>query len=132
MCDGCGRCCLHKLQDEDSGRIVYTRVACKLLDVERCRCTSYLDRRRLVPDCLVLDRACTNFDWLPTSCAYRRLSEGRDLAWWHPLVSGDAETVRQADVSVAGFAISETDVHPDEIEDCLAPWIETDSGGVMP
>jgi uncharacterized cysteine cluster protein YcgN (CxxCxxCC family) len=132
LCDGCGRCCLHKLQDEDTGRIVYTRVACRLLDVERCRCTDYPARRQLVPDCLVLDRAGTNFDWLPVSCAYRRLAEGRELQWWHPLVSGDPDTVRQAEISVADFALSETVVHPEEIEQCLAEWIETAWDGAEP
>jgi len=125
LCDGCGRCCLHKLQDADTGQVSYTRVACRMLDVQRCRCRDYPQRARLVPDCLVLDRGGSNFDLLPLSCAYRRLHEGLPLEWWHPLVSGDPQTVHRAGISVRGFALPEDAVHPDEVEDCLAPWIET-------
>jgi len=108
LCDGCALCCLHKLEDEKSGDIYYTDIACKLLDVDKCRCTRYEDRARLVSSCLVLsaDEPAT-FDWLPSSCAYRRLAKGQDLPEWHPLISGDPESVHSAGVSARGKAVSE-------------------------
>ena len=112
LCDGCGRCCLHKLEDEDDGRMYYTQAACKLLDTQTCRCTSYEDRQRYVPDCIQLsvDNA-HYFDWLPPTCAYRLLAEGEDLPVWHPLRTGDPDSVRRAGVSVREIAISEHDVN---------------------
>ncbi len=108
LCDGCGKCCLNKIEDVDTGEILPTRVACRLLDLGSCRCTDYGRRTRLVPDCVVLTPAnVATIPWMPASCAYRRLAEGRDLAWWHPLVSGDPETVHQAGISVRGRVISE-------------------------
>jgi uncharacterized cysteine cluster protein YcgN (CxxCxxCC family) len=113
LCDGCGRCCLHKLRhevgsDPDGGDLSFTNVACRLLDLHSCQCSDYARRQRKVPDCVSLTpEALREIDWLPPSCAYRRLAEGRDLAWWHPLVSGDPETVHSAGVSVRGRAISE-------------------------
>ncbi len=108
LCDGCGKCCLNKIEDVDTGEILPTRVACRLLDLGSCRCTDYGRRTRLVPDCVVLTPAnVAEIPWMPASCAYRRLAEGRDLAWWHPLVSGDPETVPQAGISVRGRVISE-------------------------
>ncbi len=121
LCDGCGRCCLHKLRDEDTDEIAWTNVACHLLDTETCRCSRYEDRRRFVPDCVQLTpEALQKIDWLPPSCAYRRLQEGRDLAWWHPLVSGSPDTVHTAGVSVRGRAINERQAGP--LEDHLAVW----------
>ncbi|MDV3237478.1 MAG: YcgN family cysteine cluster protein [Gammaproteobacteria bacterium] len=121
LCDGCGRCCLHKLEDIDSGRLFYTSVVCRLFDDERCRCTRYAERNRLVPDCLVLTPDnLDGIDFLPETCAYRLLNEGRDLPDWHPLVSGDPESVHRAGVSVRGKVISEAYVHPDD----LANYIE--------
>ncbi len=108
LCDGCGRCCLHKLRHKDSGELSFTNVACRLLDVQSCRCGNYANRRRHVPDCVsITPEALREIDWLPPSCAYRRLAEGRELAWWHPLVSGDPQTVHDAGVSVSGRAINE-------------------------
>ncbi len=108
LCDGCGKCCLNKIEDVEPGEILPTRVACRLLDLGSCRCTDYGRRTRLVPDCVVLTPAnVAQIPWMPASCAYRRLAEGRDLAWWHPLVSGDPETVPQAGISVRGRVISE-------------------------
>ncbi len=101
LCDGCARCCLVKLEDEDTEEILYTDVGCTLLDDSGCRCRDYANRQAKVPDCVRLTpQAVRTLTWLPPTCAYRRLAEGRDLAWWHPLVSGDASTVHTAGVSV--------------------------------
>ena len=108
LCDGCGKCCLNKIEDIDTGEILPTNVACRLLDLGTCRCTNYTERKRLVHDCVVLrPENVRQIAWMPTTCAYRLLAEGQDLAWWHPLVSGDPETVHQAGVSVRGRVISE-------------------------
>ena len=94
LCDGCARCCLIKLEDEVTGEIEYTDVVCRLLDHGTCRCTDYADRRARVPDCVYLTpQAVRRLEWLPGTCAYRLIAEGKDLAWWHPLVSGEPETV---------------------------------------
>lgn len=108
LCDGCARCCLIKLEDEDTGDIHTTRLACSLLDVGSCRCRNYVNRFKVMDDCLeVSTRTLESLDWLPASCAYRRLADGRGLAWWHPLVSGSPETVHDAGISVRSFARSE-------------------------
>lgn len=108
LCDGCGRCCLHKLRDDDTQELAWTNVACRLLDADTCQCSDYARRRRRVPDCVRLTPAgLAEIDWLPPSCAYRLVQEGRDLAWWHPLVSGSPATVHEAGVSVRGRVIDE-------------------------
>ena len=110
LCDGCALCCMVKLQDEDTDELYYTDVACRLLNLESCRCSDYENRARRVADCLVLsvDQVET-FRWLPDSCAYRRLVFGLDLPDWHPLITGRAESVHEARISVRGRVISETD-----------------------
>ena len=121
LCDGCGRCCLHKLRDDDTDRVHHTDVACRLLDLESCRCSDYEHRRKSVPDCVTLTAACIKlFDWLPPSCAYRLLDEGKELQWWHPLVSGDPDTVHQAGISVRGRARRERDAG--DLEDHTVTW----------
>jgi hypothetical protein len=121
LCDGCGKCCLHKLEDEDTGEVSYTNVACRLLDLGTCRCSHYEERKRLVPDCLILTpEAVDQMDWLPETCAYRLVADGKNLAWWHPLVSGDPETVHQAGISVRGRAISER--RAGELTQHLVDW----------
>jgi uncharacterized cysteine cluster protein YcgN (CxxCxxCC family) len=124
LCDGCGRCCLKKLEDEDTGEIAYTDVACKLLDRDRCRCLSYAHRHELVPDCVALDLDDKKtFDWLPTTCAYRKLANGEPLDWWHPLVSGDPDTVHRAGISVRGRSLSELDVDERDLATRIVGWV---------
>lgn len=111
LCDGCGRCCLVKLEDVDSGEIQLTRLSCRLLNVKTCRCSSYADRFEKMSDCIEITRAkIAKIKWLPNTCAYRVLAAGGDLAWWHPLVSGDPETVHEAGISVRALAMSEARV----------------------
>ncbi len=118
LCDGCAKCCVHKLQDEDTDRVYFTTVACGLLDTDTCRCSGYEIRQKLVPECMVLTPAgAHNIEWLPHSCAYRRIAEGRGLAPWHPLISGTNTSVHDAGVSVRGLVISERFVDLAHIEE---------------
>ena len=119
LCDGCGKCCLNKLEDEDSGEVALTRVACRLLDDATCRCAQYEIRHQFVPDCIVLKPSNieSHLYWMPQTCAYRLLHEGRGLADWHPLISGTAETVHTAGVSMRGRTVSEFDVADEDWED---------------
>ena len=110
LCDGCGRCCLHKLEDDADERMYYTRVACELLDITTCRCKDYANRQKTVPDCIQLSVEQAHFfDWLPDTCAYRLLAEGESLPEWHPLITGDPQSVIDAGVSVRNVAISESE-----------------------
>ena len=125
LCDGCGRCCLHKIVDEDTDQTFYTNVACRLLDPQTCQCSNYTQRQRWVPDCRILSpQTVGRTRWLPQTCAYRRLHEGKGLAWWHPLVSGSPETVHQAGISVRGSVVSEKLVPLDRLDDYIIDWIE--------
>lgn len=117
LCDGCGRCCLHKLEDDETGEIYPTNVACKLLDLKTARCTNYRGRRAFVPDCVRLTAANVGtIDWLPATCAYRLRAEGKPLYDWHPLVSGDPESVHRAGISIRGWTVSERDAGDDNLE----------------
>ena len=123
LCDGCARCCLHKLEDVETGEVHYTDIACRFLS-KQCRCTDYPRRHYLVPDCveLTIDRV-EEFKWLPATCAYRLVAEGRDLPWWHPLVSGDPGSVHAAGISVKGKTTDERHVHPDDYETRIIRWV---------
>jgi uncharacterized cysteine cluster protein YcgN (CxxCxxCC family) len=121
LCDGCGRCCLHKLRDEDTDEISFTNVACRLLDLGTCRCSDYANRRRRVPDCVQLTPAnLKTVDWLPPSCAYRLLGEGKPLYPWHPLISGTPDSVRKSGAAINGRALSERDAGP--LEHHIVSW----------
>lgn len=121
LCDGCGKCCLLKLEDVDTGQVHYTDIACRLFDDDTCRCSSYALRRELVAGCVVLTPPSLPevAPWLPRSCAYRRLHEGRGLAAWHPLVSRSPDSVHEAGVSVRGATVPEWEVPEEEQEDHL-------------
>ena len=116
LCDRCARCCLIKLEDEDTGELHFTNVSCHLLDTETCRCKDYTNRKFLVPECLLIKQMKPqDYQWLPESCAYRLLTEGKDLPLWHPLVTGQTESVENAGISVTGFAVSEDYIHAEQI-----------------
>jgi len=119
LCDGCGKCCLNKLEDEDTEEVALTRVACRLLDDATCRCAHYENRHEFVPDCIVLrpDNLDTHAYWMPQTCAYRLLWQGKPLPDWHPLITGTAQSVHDAGVSVQGRTVSEFDVPFEEWED---------------
>ena len=126
LCDGCGRCCLVKLEDEDTGEVHYTDVACRLLDIERCRCTRYAERTELVADCVKLTPGDPEaLGWMPSTCAYRIIHEGRPLPDWHPLVSGRPDSVHEAGISVRNRCVAEYEVSADDLQDHLIEWIRT-------
>lgn len=124
LCDGCGRCCLVKLEDEDDGRILPTNVACRLFDAERCTCHDYENRTARVPDCLQLTPALVaELRWLPPSCAYRLVHEGKDLPDWHHLKTGNRETVHEAGASVRGrISAYEDDIAEDDWSQHIVQW----------
>ncbi len=126
LCDGCGRCCLLKLVDEDGDDEVFlTRLSCRLLDLETCRCRDYSNRHKAVPDCITIDpEAVRSLSWMPKSCGYRRISESRGLAWWHPLISENPDTVHAAGISIQGWACSETNAAEEDFHRFIIPDLE--------
>ncbi len=122
LCDGCGRCCLVKLENAVTGKVIYTGVSCRYLDPETCGCTVYHQRNSVVRTCQILTPDCMDdVKWLPDSCAYRLLAEGRDLPWWHHLVSGSRRTVHEAGMSVRHRSVSERFVQKDDLRDYVYP-----------
>jgi uncharacterized cysteine cluster protein YcgN (CxxCxxCC family) len=125
LCDGCAKCCLHKLEDEESGEVFYTKIRCRYLDEKKCRCTDYANRSILVPNCIDLrSNDVAALEWLPSTCAYRLRAHGEPLPNWHPLVSGDKGSVHTEGVSIRGRAISEEYVHPDGYDEHIVHWVE--------
>ncbi len=125
LCDGCGRCCLVKLEDEENGELHYTSVACRLLDHDSCRCKNYSKRLQLVSECAQISpHKPDQFEWLPPTCAYRLLAEGKELLPWHPLISGSADTVHQAGISIRGWAVSEEFIEEDFYQEFIIDWPE--------
>ena len=125
LCDGCGKCCLFSLRDEDTKELYTTNVVCRLFDEATCRCSAYQERTRLVPTCLSLDaKLVYELDWMPFTCAYRLLAEGKDLPWWHPLVSGDPNSVHEVGVSVRGKVEMETPQTMDDLEEHVVDWFD--------
>lgn len=125
LCDGCGKCCLVKLEDRESGEIFHTNVTCKLLDIHNCSCTQYSARHAFVNDCISLTREnIGTLSWLPESCAYRLLEQGRPLPSWHHLVSGNRESVHSYGASLRGWVISELDVQEEDIEERIIRWVD--------
>ncbi len=129
VCDGCAKCCLKSLQDEDDGTVYFTDVHCFLLDPLTCRCGDYAHRTERVPDCIRLEpRRLDEVFWMPASCSYRRLADGRGLAPWHPLVARDPNAVHQAGISIRGRAVPETSFAEADLEDRLVDWPVTETG----
>jgi len=125
LCDGCAKCCLHKLEDADTGEVFYTKVRCRYLDEENCRCTDYANRSVLVPNCIQLSAdKLDELGWLPSTCAYRLRANQQALPDWHPLVSGDSNSVHEAGISVRGRTISDEYVHPDGYDEHIVHWVE--------
>jgi uncharacterized cysteine cluster protein YcgN (CxxCxxCC family) len=122
LCDGCGQCCLHKLEDEDTGELAFTSVCCDLIDLDTCRCTRYSERCTLVPECLDLKQHdFAEYNWLPATCAYRLLTDGKPLPEWHPLITGNPNSVKQAGASISSYATKESQV--DDLEDYIIEWL---------
>ncbi len=123
LCDGCGRCCLNKLEDWDTGQIYWTNIACELLDGDTCRCKNYQNRFDTVPDCIQLTpQKIDELHWLPPTCAYRLVNEGKPLYDWHPLVSGSHESIHDAGISIKGRTVPEKNLTPENYEDYLVDW----------
>lgn len=123
LCDGCAKCCLIKLEDEDTGEIAYTRLHCKLLDAETCRCSNYEDRKKYVPDCVKLTPDnLASLRWMPRSCAYRLLYEGKPLRDWHPLVCGDRNQLHEDGNSIMGMTVSEETILDEDQLDWIVDW----------
>ncbi|CAA0121904.1 Uncharacterised protein [BD1-7 clade bacterium] len=125
LCDGCAKCCLVKLQDEESDEVAYTNVVCRYMDEQNCQCTEYQRRNELVPHCVWLKpEMVADFFWLPSTCAYRLVAEGKDLPDWHHLVSGSRESVHESGESVKDKVYNEAFIHEDDLEEYIIHWVE--------
>lgn len=130
LCDGCAQCCRLKFEDEGTGQLAITTLVCRLLDIDECRCKHYEERHSFVPECVQLtpDNV-KELDWLPNTCGYRRVAEGKPLEDWHPLISGSFDSVKKAGIGVSQLAVSEAQVHPDDIIDHVLKWVTPQSNG---
>ena len=127
LCDGCGRCCLNKFEDEDTGQIYFTNVCCEFFDSERCGCSNYAKRSAMMPDCLILSADKPEiFEVMPATCAYKLLHHGQALPEWHPLVSGDRQSVHHSDMSMRGKVVSEAYIHPQQMVEHIIDWISAE------
>lgn len=125
LCDGCAKCCLHKLEDEDDGAVYYTNIACRYLDSATCRCLDYPKRKELVPECVTLTyQQISDFHWLPTTCAYRLLANNEPLPQWHPLLTSNQNSVLESGNSVQGKVRAEKDIEPDDYQEYIISWVE--------
>ena len=125
LCDGCAQCCLIKFENLEKSKLAVTPVACSLLDLESCSCTRYEERHDLIEDCIELEAGnIKDLYWLPETCAYRLIAEGKPLFDWHPLISGEPSSVRKAGVSIYGKAMSEKDIHMDDLEAHFLKWVK--------
>ncbi len=126
LCDGCGKCCLRKLEFEDTGEVEYTNIACRLLDRGTCRCRDYANRKKIVTDCVVVtaEKLDQILYWMPSTCGYRLMAEGRPLEPWHPLISGRANSVAEAGISLAGHMVSEEGVDDDDLENYIVEGLQ--------
>ena len=123
LCDQCGQCCLHKLEDEDNGQIAFTRVACNFIDIKTCHCNCYSQRTETVSYCIDLKQHdFSEFKWLPVTCAYRLLSENQPLPQWHPLITGNTNSVREAGMTISSYAVKESEV--EDMEDYIIGWLD--------
>ena len=126
ICDGCAKCCIFKFEDDETERILQTDVVCKLLDLSSCSCTKYGKRNQLVPDCITITAEnILQLKWMPSSCSYRLLAEGKDLPMWHPLITKDSKSTPLAGKTVQGNVVSESEV--DDIEERIIGWFDPDS-----
>ncbi|MCK5871625.1 MAG: YcgN family cysteine cluster protein [Methylococcales bacterium] len=124
LCDGCGKCCLVKLEDEDTEEIYFTQVVCDLIELKTGRCSQYENRCTLVPNCIDLKQTpdFKDYRWLPLTCAYRLLADGKPLPSWHPLITGNPESIHEAGISIRSYAIKESDVLEEDLEDYILDW----------
>ncbi len=124
LCDGCAKCCLNKLEDFETKTVFYTNVHCYLLDTEQCQCSQYKTRSTLVPECITLTiKDLEDPYWLPSTCAYKRLAEGKNLPDWHPLITGNMDSVVQSGNGICGRTIRETDIKEEDLEQHLITWV---------
>ncbi len=125
LCDGCAKCCLIKLIDAKTGKVHFTNVVCRYLDLDTCKCTVYEDRHKYVPDCVELTlKIVREANWLPNSCAYRKIARGENLSWWHPLISGNPQSMLIAGASIKGKVVSESEIEDNDLEDMVVDWFD--------